>query len=90
MIEITARAGPYRKGLLAAIRQLSPQEAVIVSDLERHGLQVTQLHDLLCGGHVLIDDPELYTSWQFAKVSHRDAAGEDPGRLWRTQAAQPQ
>jgi hypothetical protein len=71
MIEITARAGTYRKGLLAAARQLSPQEAAIVSDLEGHGLQVTQLHDLLCGGHVLIDDPQLYTSWQFPKVSHR-------------------
>jgi hypothetical protein len=70
MIEITARAGKYRNGLLAAAEQLSREEATIVSDLERHGLQVTQLRDLLCGGHVLVDDPELYTSWQFAKVTH--------------------
>jgi hypothetical protein len=70
IIEITARAGTYRKGLLAAASQLSPQEATIVSDLERHGLQVPQLRDLLCGGHVLVDDPQLYQDWQFAKVSH--------------------
>jgi len=71
IIEITARAGTYRKGLLAAASQLSPQEATIVSDLERHGLQVPQLRDLLCGGHVLVDDPQLYQDWQFAKVSHQ-------------------
>ena len=40
MIEITARAGAYRKGLLAAAEHLSPEEAAIISDLERHGLQV--------------------------------------------------
>ena len=70
MIEITARAGAYRKGLLAAAGHLSPEEAAIISDLERHGLQVSQLHDVLCGGHVLIDDPHLYEDWRFTKVSH--------------------
>ena len=60
MIEITARAGAYRKGLLAAAAKLSPEEAVIISDLEARGLQVPQLRDILCGGHVLVDDPELY------------------------------
>jgi hypothetical protein len=70
MIEITARAGAYRKGLVAAAERLSPEEAVIITDLERNGLQVPQLHDVLCGGHVLVDDPELYDEWQFAKVSH--------------------
>jgi hypothetical protein len=70
MIEITARAGSYRKGLLKAVDQLSPQEATIISDLEGHGLQVPQLHDVLCGGHVLIDDPQLYEDWRFSKVSH--------------------
>ena len=29
-----------------------------------------QLHDVLCGGHVLIDDPQLYENWRFTKVSH--------------------
>ncbi|WP_314175826.1 hypothetical protein [Streptomyces winkii] len=79
MIEITARAGAYRKGLVAAVRRLSPEEAVILADLERNGLQVTQLHDVLCGGHVLVDDPRLYENWRFAKGSrprlsshHRD------------------
>jgi hypothetical protein len=70
MIEITARAGSYRRGLLAAAKNLSPEEAAIISDLERHGLQVPQLHDVLCGGHVLIDDPQLYEDWHFADVSH--------------------
>lgn len=70
MIEITARAGAYRKGLLEAAERLSPEEAVIIADLERNGLQVPQLHDVLCGGHVLVDDPRLYEEWRFAKVSH--------------------
>jgi hypothetical protein len=70
IIEITARAGSYRKGLLAAADHLSPEEAAIISDLERHGLQVPQLRDVLCGGHVLIDDPQLYEDWRFTKVSH--------------------
>ena len=70
MIEITARAGAYRKGLLTAAARLSPKEAAIISDLEGHGLPVQQLHDVLCGGHVLVDDPQLYEDWQFSKVSH--------------------
>jgi hypothetical protein len=70
MIEITARAGAYRKGLLMAAARLSPEEAAIISDLERHGLQVQQLHDVLCGGHVLVDDPQLYEDWRFSEVSH--------------------
>jgi hypothetical protein len=71
MIEITARAGAYRKGLAVAARHLSPQEAVIVADLEHHGLQVPQLHDVLCGGHVLVDDPQLYDDWRFGKGSRQ-------------------
>ena len=70
MIEITARAGSYRKGLLAAARHLGPEEASVLSDLEGHGLQVPQLKDVLCGGHVLVDDPALYEDWRFARVSH--------------------
>ena len=70
LIQITAQSGSFRKGLIPATRWLSREEATIVADLERHGLQVTQLRDVLRGGHVLIDDPGLYTSWQFAKVSH--------------------
>jgi hypothetical protein len=70
IIELTAREGAYRKGLLAAAGHLSPEEAAIISDLERNGLQVSQLHDVLCGGHVLIDDPQLYEDWRFTGVSH--------------------
>jgi hypothetical protein len=71
MIGITARAEAYRKGLLTAAAKLSPEEAAIVSDLEERGLQVPQLHDILCGGHVLVDDPELYQKWWFKPASHR-------------------
>jgi hypothetical protein len=70
MIEITSRDGTYRKGLLSAADRLSPEEAAIIADLEAHGLQVPQLHDILCGGHVLVDDPQLYENWQFPAVSH--------------------
>lgn len=70
LIEITARDGEYRKGLPAASTRLSPEEAVIISDLERHGLQVPQLRDILRGGHVIVDDPELYADWRFPPVSH--------------------
>jgi hypothetical protein len=71
MIEITAQAGAYRRGLLSAAANLSPEEAAIISDLEDHGLQVPQLRDVLRGGHVLVDDPELYQRWWFKSVSHR-------------------
>jgi hypothetical protein len=70
LVEITARAGKYRNGLLAAAAQLSPEEAAIIVDLARHGLQVPQLRDVLCGGHVLVDDPALYEKWRFASASH--------------------
>ena len=70
LLELTARNDTYRKGLLAAASGLSAQEAVILADLERNGLQVPQLHDVLCGGHVLVDDPQLYESWRFPEVSH--------------------
>ena len=71
MIEITARDGDYRKGLLAAAERLSPEEAVIIADLEQRGLQVPQLRDMLRGGHVIVDDPDLYESWSFPRVSHQ-------------------
>jgi hypothetical protein len=70
LIDITARAGSYRRGLQSAAAQLSPEEAAIIVDLEDHGLQVPQLRDVLRGGHVLVDDPELYEKWRFAKASH--------------------
>jgi hypothetical protein len=70
LIGITARAGSYRDGLVAAATKLSPQESAIIGDLERHGMQVGQLRDLLCGGHVLVDNPQLYDDWKFADVSH--------------------
>ena len=35
MIEITARAGAYRKGLLAAVRHLGPEEAAVLAFLQQ-------------------------------------------------------
>jgi hypothetical protein len=70
MIVITAQAGEYRRGLVHAADRLSPEETVILGDLEGHGLQVPQLRDVLRGGHVLVDDPDLYEQWRFPDVSH--------------------
>lgn len=70
MVSITAQDGAYRKGLQAAAGLLSPEEAEIIADLEAHGLQVPQLRDILHGGHVIIDNPDLYENWRFEKVSH--------------------
>jgi hypothetical protein len=70
LVEITSRSQSYRRGLAAAAARLSPEEAAIMADLEQHGMQVPQLRDVLCGGHVLVDDPDLYDSWRFDNVSH--------------------
>lgn len=78
MIEITARAGRFRGGLLQAAERLTPEEAAIVADLEAHGLDVTQLRDLLHGAHVLVDEPYLYERWLFPKVSHQRISSHHP------------
>lgn len=65
MVEITSRVGRYRSGLVQAAKRLTPAEAAIVADLERNGLDVTQLREVLCGAHVLVDDPALYERWRF-------------------------
>ncbi|MEV0718493.1 hypothetical protein [Asanoa sp. NPDC050611] len=67
LIELTSRTNEYRRGLAAAARRLSPEEAAVLVDLEKHGMQVPQLHDVLCGGHVLVDNPQLYEDWRHAK-----------------------
>ena len=41
----------------------------MLADLEAHGLDVNQLRDVLYGGHVLVDDPELYERWRFPNVT---------------------
>ena len=69
MVEITARSGSYRKGLAKAAGRLTPEEAAIIADLEQHGLDVEQLRDVLCGGHVLVDEPSLYQRWRFPNGS---------------------
>jgi hypothetical protein len=71
MVEISARAGAFRKGLALAARRLTPAEAAVIADLERHGLDVVQLREVLCGAHVLVDEPGLYEQWRFPKSRER-------------------
>ncbi len=71
LVELTTRAGRFRRGLVAAARSLTPYEAAVLGDLEAHGLNVDQLRDVLCGGHVLVDDPALYDRWLFPQVSRQ-------------------
>jgi hypothetical protein len=69
LVQLTTRHGRYRRGLVQAARSLNPQEAAVLADLEAHGLDVNRLRDVLWGGHVLIDDPDLYERWRFPKVT---------------------
>lgn len=71
MVQISARPGVYRRGLEQTAERLTAQEAVVLADLEHHGLHVRQLQDVLRGAHVLVDDPSLYERWQFPGVSHQ-------------------
>lgn len=71
MVQISARPGVYRRGLENAAERLTPQEAVVMADLEHHGLNVVQLRDVLRGAHVLVDDPSLYERWLFPRQSHQ-------------------
>jgi hypothetical protein len=71
MVQIASQVGEYRSGLAVAARRLTPSEAAIIADLERHGLDVAQFRDVLCGAHVLVDEPELYERWRFPKSRER-------------------
>jgi hypothetical protein len=71
MVEITSRVGTFRSGLAGAAKRLTPSEAAIIADLERHGLDVPQLREVLCGAHVLIDERDLYEAWRFPKSRQR-------------------
>lgn len=71
LVEITSRVGDYRRGLRGAGQKLTEHEATIIADLERHGLDVPQLREVLWGGHVLVDDPDLYEKWRFPKTRER-------------------
>lgn len=71
LVEITSRVGEYRRGLTGAGRKLTAQEATVIADLEHHGLDVPQLREVLWGGHVLVDDPDLYEKWRFPKSRER-------------------
>lgn len=69
LVQLTTRHGRYRRGLVHAAESLTPNEASVLADLEAHGLDVNQLRDVLYGGHVLVDDPELYERWRFPNVT---------------------
>jgi hypothetical protein len=69
LVQLTTRHGTYRRGLVQAAKSLTPQEAAVLADLEEHGLDVNQLRDVLWGGHVLVDNPDLYERWRFPKVT---------------------
>lgn len=71
LVDISARVGTYREGLEVAADRLSKHEATIIADLERYGLDLPQLKEVLWGGHVLVDDPELYEKWRFPKSRER-------------------
>jgi hypothetical protein len=71
LIQLTTRHGRYRRGLVQAATSLTPNEASLLADLESHGLDVNQLRDVLYGGHVLVDDPDLYERWKFPKVTRQ-------------------
>jgi hypothetical protein len=71
LVQLTTRHGRYRRGLVQAAKSLRPEEAAVLADLEAHGLDVNQLRDVLWGGHVLIDDPDLYERWRFPKVTRQ-------------------
>jgi hypothetical protein len=71
LVQLTTRHGRYRRGLVQAATSLTPNEASLLGDLEAHGLDVNQLRDVLYGGHVLVDDPDLYERWKFPKVTRQ-------------------
>lgn len=71
LIDITSQVGEYRSGLRLAGERLTRAEATIISDLEVHGLDVSQLQQILWGGHVIVDDPDLYDRWHFPKSHAR-------------------
>ena len=71
MVQIASQIGKYRAGLPVAAKRLTPSEAAIIADLERHGLDVPLFRDVLCGAHVLVDEPGLYERWRFRKSRER-------------------
>ena len=78
MLELSSRSNRFRRGIHRAAARLTPHEAAIVADLERQGLDVTQLRDLLHGAHVLVDQPELYERWVFPHKSHQRMSSHHP------------
>ena len=61
----------YRKGLADASRRATDKELFVMRDLEERGLDAEGLRVMLGGGHVVIDDPELYERWVFPDSDQR-------------------
>ena len=61
----------YRKGLADASRRATDKELLVMRDLEERGLDAQGLRVMLGGGHVVIDDPELYERWVFPDSDQR-------------------
>jgi hypothetical protein len=59
----------YRKGLSEASDRVTPEETLVLRDLEERGLDAEGLRVMLSGGHVVVDDPELYERWSFPKAT---------------------
>jgi len=65
LIKLQLVVSRYRKGLAEASERATPRESLILRDLEARGLDAEAFQVMLHGGHVVVDDPELYERWTF-------------------------
>lgn len=65
LVKLQLVVSRYRKGLAEASGRATPKESLILRDLEVRGLDAEAFRVMLHGGHVVIDDPELYERWTF-------------------------
>jgi hypothetical protein len=56
----------YRRGLAEAAAGVTGPESAVLQDLQDRGLDASGLRVMLHGGHIVIDDPDLYDRWVFA------------------------
>src|SRR3954465_3472884 len=87
MLEITSRLGAYRAGLSLAARRLTPRRRP--SRPRAPWPRRAAAARLLCGGHVLVDDPKLYESpagalWQrmTSRSAGRDRWASTKAAVW--------
>jgi hypothetical protein len=65
LVKLQLVVSRYRRGLAEASGRATPKESLILRDLEARGLDAEAFLVMLHGGHVVIDDPELYERWTF-------------------------